>query len=115
MRSNPVPRWSVVMPAGTSELLPASMAGLPATRAWVRVGPPLSLRVVLIMLPTGTPVMSVPPKPELVPKSPMMLWLLLLKFPDTSGFDTPVLPAMIVFFTLIVPELLKIPPPLLLA
>ena len=33
------PRWSVVTPATAT---PASMAGLPGSRAWVRVGPPLS-------------------------------------------------------------------------
>ena len=34
------PRWSVVMPAGMRALLPASMAGLPRSRAIVSVGPP---------------------------------------------------------------------------
>ena len=34
-----MPRWSVVTP-GTAT--PASMAGLPGSRAWVKVGPPLS-------------------------------------------------------------------------
>ena len=33
------PRWSVVMPAGTRLLLPASIAGLPYNRGMVRVGP----------------------------------------------------------------------------
>src|SRR5262245_34240002 len=39
VREYPAPRWSVVRPAG---LLPLSMHGLPASRAWVGVGPPLS-------------------------------------------------------------------------
>ena len=34
------PRWSVVTPAGIRALLPASMAGLPGSRAIVWVGPP---------------------------------------------------------------------------
>jgi hypothetical protein len=34
------PRWSVEMPAGMRALLPASMAGLPGSRARVWVGPP---------------------------------------------------------------------------
>ena len=34
------PRWSVVTPAGMRALLPASMAGLPGSRAMVWVGPP---------------------------------------------------------------------------
>src|SRR5581483_9942669 len=34
-----IPRWSVL---GQPALSPASMAGLPARRAWVGVGPPLS-------------------------------------------------------------------------
>ena len=34
------PRWSVVTPAGMRALLPASMAGLPGSRAIVWVGPP---------------------------------------------------------------------------
>src|SRR5262249_28583472 len=38
MRLNP--RWSVVTPAGMRALLPASMAGLPGSRAMVWVGPP---------------------------------------------------------------------------
>jgi hypothetical protein len=37
MRGNPLPRWSVDKASG---LLPASMAGLPARSACVRVGPP---------------------------------------------------------------------------
>ena len=35
-----LPRWSVVTPAGMRALLPASMAGLPDSRAIVWVGPP---------------------------------------------------------------------------
>ena len=38
LRGKPKPRWSV---GGTPALSPASMAGLPASRAWVLVGPPL--------------------------------------------------------------------------
>ena len=38
LRGKPAPRWSV---GGTLALSPASMAGLPASRAWVLVGPPL--------------------------------------------------------------------------
>ena len=34
------PRWSVVTPPGMRALLPASMAGLPGSRAIVCVGPP---------------------------------------------------------------------------
>ena len=41
MRANPGPRWSVVVPAGTSGLLPALIAWLPNSSAWVWVGPPL--------------------------------------------------------------------------
>jgi len=37
-RTKPVPRWSVVRLAGLS---PALIAGLAASRAWVRDGPPL--------------------------------------------------------------------------
>jgi len=40
-RAKPVPRWSVVS-AAAALLLPASIAGLPASRARVSVGPPLS-------------------------------------------------------------------------
>ena len=34
------PRWSVVMPEGTRELLPEPMAWLPGSKAMVCVGPP---------------------------------------------------------------------------
>ena len=44
-RGKPVPRWSVVrgLPSGSTArvTLPALMAGLPARRAMVWVGPPL--------------------------------------------------------------------------
>src|SRR5207249_8861195 len=50
IRANP--RWSV---AGASVLSPASMAGLPQSSAWVKVGPPLfwsgpNLRAAALML-----------------------------------------------------------------
>ena len=45
-RGKPAPRWSVVsglpLASTASALLPASMAGLPGSRAMVCVGPPLS-------------------------------------------------------------------------
>ena len=44
MRPNPTPRWSVVTPGGMAARLPALKAGLPGSRRWVFVGPPLSSR-----------------------------------------------------------------------
>lgn len=45
---SPLPSWGREMPrwslAGQPVLSPASMAGLPESRAWVRVGPPLAWR-----------------------------------------------------------------------
>ena len=112
MRSNPVPRWSVVMPPGISKLLPASRAELPATRAWVCVVPPLSARVVSIKVPTATPVISLP-KPTLPVVLPIALKPLLVKVPLTSGLLGAAFPATIVLRRLAALPLLlslKIPP-----
>ena len=110
------PRWSV---AGTSALSPRSMAGLPASRAWVWspavVGERAELRVDgVLLVPTRSPLTPLV-KPVLPVPSPMRLWPWLVKSPDTSG---PVPPkstrfwAMIVFLTLNVPpEMWKTPPP----
>ena len=46
------PRWSVV--GGGQPVATASSAGLPGTKAWVRVGPPLLARVGLRMALSGT-------------------------------------------------------------
>src|SRR5919202_2621273 len=67
------PRWSVLSTglAAQTLLSPASMAGLLASRAWVRVGPPLSarvgLRTVVKTLAGATVWSPVPPVGQPVP------------------------------------------------
>src|SRR5205807_796440 len=68
------PRWSV---GGATVPSPASIAGLPASRARVGVGPPLLAR---------TPSLGVPP----------MRLAMLVTVPYKSGFDAAVLPLRMV-------------------
>src|SRR3972149_5707597 len=84
------PRWSVA--GGGQSELPASMAGLPARRAWVWVGPPLfargpSMGSVLLRWP-------VPEKPQVLALS--RLWPLDVTVPLQLAPGGP-LPATMVF------------------
>src|SRR5262245_56930248 len=106
------PRWSV---AGAPALLPASMAGLPASRAFVWVGPPLSPSEPSFgsSFAPPVPVRSVPPKPVEPSVSPIRLVPCEVKVPSTSSLAVVVLvlPAMMVFLTLTVPDWFQMPPP----
>ncbi|MGC9506275.1 hypothetical protein [Baaleninema sp.] len=103
------PRWSLTV----APLPDASMAGEPEMRAWVRVEPPLSARVVLrtavIVFPLVSRTMSeqVPREPELMPVVvPRMLLLSpLMLSPNTSfGLLLAVFPAMMLL------RMVKVPP-----
>ena len=71
IRWKPGPRWSYWTPAGIKSLLPASMAGLPGSRAMVMVGPPLSCSGPSF---GSTLSRSVPTQPELPSVLPIRLW-----------------------------------------
>lgn len=121
-KSRAAPRWSME-PADPVRAM--SMAGLPETSAWVRVGPPLSARVMLRMLDKAV---GVPP-PSLValmsvasgvkpanasalvsPLCPKTLWLAAVIDPPDICISAPykeaVLPVMIARTRVAVPELL---------
>jgi hypothetical protein len=97
------PRWS----AGVTPLPPALIAGLPASRACVRVGPPLFASgpsnglTLVLSLPRGA-------KPQPV-RSAIRLFPCEIGLPlqsgdaPTPGAEKSLLPAMIVFLRLIVP------------
>ena len=81
MRGKPGPRWSVargspVLGSTARALLPALMAGLPASRAMVWVGPPLSARVPRpgLATPTWLPLVPLARPPE--PPVPIRLYAL---------------------------------------
>src|SRR5215831_412417 len=77
LRGNPGPRWSVVRLNGSPSTVssPASMAGLPASRAWVKVGPPLFCSGPSLGLPdtAGLQLPSWTRLCELVPITPLLL------------------------------------------
>src|SRR5262249_1156704 len=105
------PRWSLVsgLPTGSVQPAgsPASMAGLPASRAWVGVGPPLSWSG-----PSrGSPISGAGPAMVQPVRSPAGLGLLGVREPAQSGPVAAVLPARIVFASTAVPLELRTPPP----
>ena len=96
------------LPAGSVQSVrsSASMAGLPASSAWVRVGPPLSWRA-----PSrGSPVMGCRPEIAQPAGSPTRLGAAGVSEPLQSGPVAAVFPARMVLASVAVPE---IPPPLL--
>ena len=101
-------RWSLVSPAGTSELSPASMAGLPGSRAMVWVGPPLYASTPRLgATPTMLPSMPLRRPPELA-ASPIRLWL-----PETAPSTSPpeASSATMVLARVTLPPMLSMPPP----
>ncbi len=130
------PRWSVV---GPLVQFPASMAGLPGKRAWVRVEPPLlanapsegSKPMMLPLSPFTKPHAPVPvssirllPKSLNVPpprKQSSGLRLLAMIVPPklsvvpevrySCSKPPPLLPLRVLLLTVNVPPLLKMPPP----
>ena len=102
-RGRAMPRWSN---GGQLELLPASIAGLPANRAWVSVGPPLfasgpSLGSVLLRSPD-------PVKPHVDPLSRLLPCDVIVpaQFPLTELFAT-----MVCLSSAELPASFQIPPP----
>src|SRR5215467_5293822 len=85
LRGKPGPRWSVLRIAGASriESSPALMAGLPASSAWVKLGPPLSCNGPSIGLTSVlSPAAVNPVAPD---ELPTRLWPAELNVPDASG------------------------------
>ena len=90
VRANPVPRWSVITPDPV--LLPLSSAGLPPSRAWVGVVPPLFANKPSCGLRGAAPVPNWSPMPLKVtlPGLPMRLKPFDTKLPPllTTTSDT---------------------------
>ena len=116
MRMKPSPRWSSSSGRLSASkggrlakvLLPASMAGLPGTRAWVAVGPPLSARAARMvpLTPTWLALM-----PSINPPALAASLIRLLLLPGSSStkdgssvaMSPLVLPAMMVLWTRVLP------------
>lgn len=123
------PRWSVVSGGakapGSKSGSPASIAGLPKTKAWVIVGPPLSVSVVWRIVAAS--IAPAPPLPTMLPLTPCASPpeddASLIRLKELTDSSVPAmssailaaprtLPARIVPWSEIVPPPRLIPPPL---
>jgi len=118
-RGNPVPRWSNSAGLKTMLGLPALIAGLLASRAWVSVGPPLSARG-----PSsgsrGAPLVPIwlPAIPSEIPVRPVSTPMRLKSLAATSvpemssSVPSPKsFPATRVWLSVTLVKLIRIPPP----
>ena len=108
------PRWSAVSPAGMRALLPASRAGLPGSRAWVCVGPPLLARTASrgLMGAAAVPI-RLPLTPLAMPVSALSRPTRLFELAATSEPEmSPLveLPATMLLWSVSVPLRTTIPP-----